>query len=102
MQRASDAAAPAQYDAAVAANASLMVDEEEAMVEAIEEHFDAHEALKAGRALDSYAIERQVPGAGGVVVATVAASAGTQYYDYLATMKRGAAGSWTVLKIEAA
>ena len=32
---------------------------------------------------------------------TVAASAGTQYYDYLATMKRGAAG-WTVLKIEAA
>ena len=58
---------PADYDAAVAANASLMVDEDEAMVEAIEEYFDAHEALKAGRALDSYAIERQVPGAGGVV-----------------------------------
>ena len=101
-QKARDEAAPADYDAAVAANASLMVDEDEAMVEAIEEYFDAHEALKAGRALDSYAIERQVPGAGGVVVATVAASAGTQYYDYLATMKRGAAGSWTVLKIEAA
>jgi hypothetical protein len=32
LQRASDAAAPAQYDAAVAANAQLMVDEEEAMV----------------------------------------------------------------------
>ena len=30
--QASDAAAPAQYDSAVAANASLMADEEEAMV----------------------------------------------------------------------
>jgi hypothetical protein len=32
LQKASDAAAPAQFDAAVAANASLMIDEEEAMV----------------------------------------------------------------------
>lgn len=58
LQKASDAAAPAQFDAAVAANASLMIDEEEAMVEAIEAWMDAHPALKAGRPLDAYAALR--------------------------------------------
>mmetsp|Transcript_527 Transcript_527/g.1170 ORF Transcript_527/g.1170 Transcript_527/m.1170 type:complete len:275 (-) Transcript_527:95-919(-) len=102
LQKASDAAAPAQYDSAVAANASLMVDEEEAMVEAIEVWMDGHPALKAGRALDAYAIERQVPSPGGTVTASVAASAGASYFDYVAHMKRSGGGVWSVLKIEMA
>lgn len=94
------AAAPGQYDAAVAASSAMMVDEDEAMVEAVAEFFDAHPALKAGRALDSYEIERQVAGPGGTVVASVVGSAGTQYYEYAAHMKRGADGAWSVLKVE--
>lgn len=101
-QKATDAAAPAQYDTAVAANASLMVDEEEAMVEAIEAWMEAHPELKDGRALDAYAIERQVPSAGGTVTASVAASAGASYFDYVAHMKRGGGGAWSVLNIEMA
>ena len=101
-QKARDEAAPAQYDAAVAANASLMLDEEEAMVAAIEAWMDAHPELKAGRALDAYNIERQVGGPGGSVTASVAASAGSEYFDYVAHMQRGAGGAWKVLKVEMA
>lgn len=99
-QKARDEAAPAQYDAAVAANASAMLDEEEAMVSAIEAWMDEHPELKSGRALDAYAIERQVAGPGGTVTASVAASAGTVYFDYVAHMQRGASGAWKVLKVE--
>ena len=70
------------------------------MVEAVEAYMEAQPALKAGRALDSYAIERQVAGPGGAVVASVAASAGTSYYDYVAYMKRSVDGAWSVQKIE--
>ena len=101
-QRAREAAAPSEYDAAVAGASqqqAMMADEDEAMIEAIEAHFDAHPELKQGRALDAYDIERQVAGPGSTVVASVAASAGTAYYDYLATMKRGEDGAWAVSKI---
>lgn len=100
-QKAQDEAAPAAYDAAVAANAALMVDEDEAMVEAIQEYMDNHPELKQGRPLDSYAVERQVAGPGGSVVASVAASAGTSYYDYVCHMRRSG-GKWAVDKVEAA
>jgi len=86
----------------VAGASSMMVDEDEAMVEAIEGFMDAHPELQAGRALDSYAIERQVAGPSGTVIASVAASAGTAYYDYVAHMKRSADGVWSVQKIDAA
>lgn len=100
-QKARDEAAPAAFDATVAANAAVMIDEDEAMVEAIEEYMDGHPDLKQGRPLDSYAVERQVPGPGGTVVASVAASAGTAYFDYVAFMTRGSGGKWTVQKVEA-
>ena len=100
-REARDEAAPAAFDATVAANAAVMIDEDEAMVEAIEEYMDGHPDLKRGRPLDSYAVERQVPGPGGTVVASVAASAGTAYFDYVAFMTRGSGGKWTVQKVEA-
>lgn len=77
-------------------------DEDEAMVEAIESYFEEHPERRCGRALDSYSIERQVPGPGHSVVASVCASAGTSYFDYRATMTRGAGGAWAVLKVEEA
>ena len=100
-QRAQEETAPAAYDAAVAANAAMMVDEDEAMVDAIEEYMDANPDLKQGRPLDSYAVERQVAGPGGMVVASVAASVGTDYFDYVCHMRRSD-GRWVVSKVEAA
>ena len=99
-QKAREEAEPAAFDAAVAS--AQMVDEDEAMVEAIEAFMDGQPQLKAGRAIDSYAIERQVAGPGGSVVATVAASAGTNYFDYVAYMKRSDGGAWSVHKVEPA
>ena len=52
--------------------------------------------------LSRYAIERQVPAPGGTVTASVAASAGASYYDYVAHMKRSEGGAWSVLKMETA
>lgn len=95
-------AEPGQYDAAVANASGSLVDEDEAMIAAIEDFMDANPELKAGRAIDSYAIERQTLGAGGGVVVSVAASAGTSYFDYRAYMKRSGAGEWSVQKIEEA
>lgn len=99
--KAREEANPAAYDAAVAGASSsgAMEDEDEAMVEAIEEWMDSHPEAKAGRPLDAYSIERQVAGPGSSVVVSVAASAGTQYYDYLAYMKRSEAGAWSVSKV---
>ena len=74
-QKAQEQAEPAKFDAAVSSQAAMMVDEDEAMIDAIETYMDAHAELKAGHDFDSYAIERQVAGPGGTVVATVAASA---------------------------
>jgi len=103
-QKAREAANPAAFDAAAAAaqSSGAMVDEDEAMVDAIENFVAAHPEVAQGRALDSYDIERQVPGPGGSVVASVAASAGTKYFDYLAYMKRSEAGAWSVQKMEQA
>ena len=56
----------------------------------------------AGRAFDAYDIERQVAGPGGLVMATVAASAGTDYTDLAVTMKRSDGGAWSVSKVVAA
>ena len=96
-KRAAQAAQPAAFDAAVA-SASSMVAEDEAMVEAIEAFMEANPELQAGRALDSYEIERQVAGPNGTVVASVVASAGVAYYDYLVTMRRSESGAWSVAK----
>ena len=71
-------------------------------MEAIESYFEEHPERRCGRALDSYSIERQVPGPGHSVVASVCASAGTAYFDYRATMTRGTGGAWAVLKVEEA
>lgn len=104
-QKAQEQQAPAAYDAAVAASSSQMVDEDEAMIEAIEAYVAAHpEAGRdaAGLAFDAYDIERQVAGPGGLVVATVAASAGTDYTDLAVTMKRSDGGAWSVSKVVAA
>jgi len=101
-QKARDEAEPAAYDATVAKSSQLMADEDETMVAAIEEHMDSHPELKAGRPLDSYAIERQVAGPGGSVVASIAASAGMDYYDYVVHMKRSGGGEWSVTKVESA
>ena len=98
-QKAREEAAPGAYDTVVAGASSQMLDEDEAMLSAIEAFMEAQSHLKAGRALDSYEIERQVAGPGGSVVASVVASAGTSYYDYVATMKRSADGAWSVQKI---
>jgi len=98
-QKAREEAMPAQFDEIVSKNQAMMADEDEAMVEAIEAYFDEHEELKGGAALDSYAIERQVPGPGSSVVASVCASAGTKYFDYTCHMKRSA-GEWTVTKVD--
>ena len=94
-QKAREAAEPAAYDTAVAgasSQQSMMADEDEAMVAALEEHFAQAPAL-APLGYDAFDIERQVAGPGGTVVATVAASKGTRYVDYLATMRRGAGGA---------
>lgn len=102
-QKAAEQAAPEAYDAAVAASSSQMVDEDEAMVEAIEAYVAAHPDTgkdAAGQSYDAYDIERQVAGPGGMVIATVAASAGTQYTDLAVTMRRSDAGEWSVSKIE--
>jgi len=101
-QKAREEEAPAAYDAAVGAASAQMADEDEAMVEAIEEWMDAHPEAKAGRTLDAYEVERQVAGPGGAVVASIVGSSGTQYFDYLAHMKRQADGTWVVSKVEPA
>mmetsp|Transcript_30999 Transcript_30999/g.51386 ORF Transcript_30999/g.51386 Transcript_30999/m.51386 type:complete len:277 (+) Transcript_30999:33-863(+) len=93
---------PARFDAAVAGASSMMVDEDEVMIAAIEAFMDAHPDLKKGRNLDTYAIERQAPGPADTVVATVTASERTNYYDYHAFMKRSKHGEWSVQKIEIA
>ena len=67
----------------------------------IEAFVEQHPEAAGGRALDSFDIERQVAGPGGSVVASVAASAGTQYFDYVAHMRRSDAGAWSVQKLEA-
>ena len=92
---------PAAYDAAVAqcASSGAMVDEDEAMVDAISEWMANHPEIEAGRAFDAYDIERQVPGPGGVVVASVVASAGVKYFDLVAHMKRSGSGTWSVSKV---
>lgn len=95
-----EAAAPEQFDAAAAGAAGAMVDEDEAMVEAVEEHFERHPEVRLGRDLDNFEIERQVPGPKGSVVASVVASAGTKYFDYVAYMTRSQAGEWSVQKVE--
>mmetsp|Transcript_15186 Transcript_15186/g.39242 ORF Transcript_15186/g.39242 Transcript_15186/m.39242 type:complete len:276 (-) Transcript_15186:250-1077(-) len=100
-QKAQEEAMPAAYDAAIVGQQAMMIDEDETMNEAIEAFMEMHSDLKAGRSLDSYAIERQVAGPGGTVVVSVAASAGTEYFDYTAIMKRGEGGQWAVVKIEA-
>ena len=99
-QKAAEEANPAAYDAAVAGSSSAMVDEDEAMVEAVQEFMEAHPEIGPPGGVDDYAIERQVAGPGGTVVATVAASKGIQYYDLVAHMKRSEAGEWTVSKVE--
>ena len=105
-QKAQEAQEPASYDAAVAASSSQMVDEDEAMIEAIEAYMAAHPESgkdpQSGRPFDAYDIERQVAGPGGLVVATVAASAGTSYTDLAVTMKRGDNGAWSVSKVATA
>lgn len=101
-RKAREEANPAAYDAAVSsvAHGSAMVDEDEAMVDAITEWMEAHPDVEAGRGLDAFDIERQVPGPGGSVVASVVASAGTKYYDFVAYMKRSEAGAWSVQKMQ--
>ena len=79
------------------------VEWQHAMVEAIEAYVAAHPDTgkdAAGQSYDAYDIERQVAGPGGMVIATVAASAGTQYTDLAVTMRRSDAGEWSVSKIE--
>ena len=76
----------------------MMADEDEAMVDAISAYLDAHPEAKAAN-FDCYDIERQVAGPGGSIIASVAASVGTQYFDLLAHMKRGEDGSWSVQKV---
>jgi len=101
-ERAQKAAAdPSKFDAAVAAaNSSAMADEDEAMVEALESYFSEQPELATGpRPFDAFDIERQVAGPGGSVVASVIASVGTTYVDFLATMKRSEAGAWSVSKV---
>ncbi|KAJ1625313.1 hypothetical protein T492DRAFT_1040867 [Pavlovales sp. CCMP2436] len=101
-EKARDEAASSAYGAAAAGASGTMIDEDEAMVSAISAWMDAHPDVMAGRDFDSFEIERQVPGPGGVVVATVIASTGTQYFDCVAFMQRGAGGRWTVTKVEIA
>ena len=79
-----------------------MADEDEAMVDAISEWMASHPDVAAGHAFDAYDIERQVPGPGGSVIASVVASAGIQYHDYVAHMKRSPSGAWSVSKMERA
>ena len=103
-ERAQKARDEAYFDAAAASSSSKdaqMVDEDEAMVAAIEDFVEQHPEAVGGRALDSFDIERQVAGPGGSVVASVAASAGTQYFDYVAHMRRSDSGAWSVQKLEA-
>jgi len=101
-QKAREAANPAAYDAAVAGAQGAMVDEDEAMLEAVEEWVGAHPEVISGRHIDTFEIERQVVGPGGTVIASVVASQGTTYFDYVAHMKRSDAGVWSVQKVEAA
>lgn len=101
-ERAQKAAAdPSKYDEAVAAaNSSAMADEDEVMISALEGYFGDHPELATGpRPFDTFDIERQVAGPGGTVVASIAASVGTTYVDFLATMKRSEGGAWSVNKI---
>lgn len=106
-QKAAAQANPSAYDAAVASasNSSMMADEDEAMIEAIEEYMESQQSNALGP-YDHFEIERQVPGAGaaaGTVVASVAASKGVgQYDDLLCFMKRDGDGAWTVSKVERA
>jgi hypothetical protein len=108
MQKARDEAASAAFEAAAAAGggssggASALADEEEAMVDVIAAWLAAHPEQAAGRSYDHIEIEARVPGPGGSLVASIVASAGTQYYDGAAYLKREADGAWTVSKVEIA
>ena len=100
-QKAAEEAQPAAYDAAVAGASQQMVDEDEAMVAAIEAYFDAHpEANTTGTPFDNFDVERQVAGPGGAVIASVAASAGIAYHDLVCHMRRSEGGEWSVSKVE--
>mmetsp|Transcript_14181 Transcript_14181/g.28542 ORF Transcript_14181/g.28542 Transcript_14181/m.28542 type:complete len:276 (-) Transcript_14181:58-885(-) len=102
-QKAKEITEPAKYDEAVAGASQEIVQEDEAMVEAIETFVETHpEVAPPDSVLDAFEIERQVVGPGGTVIASVAASAGTRYFDYAAHMTRSAAGAWSVQKMERA
>lgn len=96
------ASEPAAYDEAVAGASGAMADEDEVMIDAVSAHFEAHPQLATAAgaaAFDAFEIERQVAGPGGSVVASVVASAGTKYVDFLATMRRSEDGAWSVSKV---
>jgi hypothetical protein len=99
-QKAREAAEPGAYDQAVAgaSAATMMADEDEAMIDAISAYLDAHPDSKSAD-FDCYDVERQVGGPGGTVIASVTASVGTQYFDLVAHMKREDGGAWRVLKV---
>lgn len=101
-QKAAEEANLSAYDAAVASSSSMMVDEDEVMVEAIEEYVQGHPELCSNvpGGFDHFEIESQVGGPGGTVIATVAASNGTKYYDLVAHMKRSEGGQWSVSKVK--
>ena len=97
-QKAAEEANLLAYNAAAAS--SLIVDEDEAMVEAIEEYVRGNPELCSivPGGFDHFEIEGQTTGPGGVVIASVAASSGTKYYDLVAHMKRSEGGQWSVSK----
>ena len=88
------------YDAAAAS--SMIVDEDEAMVEAIHDYVQGHQEVctDVPGGFDHFEIESQVTGPGGTVIASVAASSGTKYYDLVAHMKRSEGGQWSVSKVK--
>lgn len=101
-QKAAEEANVSAFDATVASASSMVVDEDEAMVEAIEEYVRGHPELCSDvpGGFDHFEIEGQVAGLGGTIIASVAASKGTKYYDLEAHMKRSEGGQWTVSKVK--
>ena len=99
-QKAAEEANLSAYDAAAAS--SMIVDEDEAMVAAIEDYVQGHPELCSNvpGGFDHFEIESQVAGPGGAIIASVAASSGTKYYDLEAHMKRSEGGQWSVSKVK--
>jgi hypothetical protein len=99
-QKVAEKANLSAYDAAAAS--SMIVDEDEAMVEAIHDYMQGHKEVCADvpGCFDHFEIESQVTGPGATVIASVAASSGTKYYDLVAHMKRSEGGRWIVSKVK--